>query len=219
MRFEANQLLSRVTAGEGPLSPDSLCSHRVYEQHRSGLIEVVGRWKKDRRVLLGEAFTLLFENRLTVWLQIQEELHMGGARRSDEVERLLSQYNPLIPDAGELRASLFLDCADREKLLGYLSEYPLASLGMELHLDGTVFEAQPLEVSEQYLDAVTYVKFRPTEEVVLSSVSRLRTGGLSGASTDLRDRTKRSLLRDLQRGCASASKERIRPLSRMAGLV
>ena len=144
---------------------------------------------------------------------------MGGGRRSDEVERLLSQYNPLIPEAGELRASLFLDCADREKLLDYLSEYSLCRLGMELHLDGTVFEAQPLEVSEQYLDAVTYVRFRPTEEVVLSSVSRLRTGGLSGGSTDLSDRTKRSLLRDLQRECLSAWKERTRPLSRMAGLV
>ena len=73
---------------------------------------------------------------------------MGGARQSAEVERLLSQYNPLIPAAGELRASLFLDCADREQLLGFLSEYSLLSLAMELHLDGTVFEAQPLEASE-----------------------------------------------------------------------
>ena len=198
MRFEANQFLSRVSATEGCLSPELFCTQQSYGEHRSELLEVVGRWKSERRVAVGSAFTLLFENRFTVWLQIQEELHMGGASRAVELDRLLTQYNPLIPEPGELRASLFLDCRDKEKMLRYLSDYSLSRLGLELAIGGGVLSAEPLFEAEEYLDAVTFIRFRPTNSVAFAPNAQLRWGGTCGSGIELGSRTERSLLVDLQ---------------------
>jgi hypothetical protein len=65
--------------------------------------------KKDRRVSVGDNLTFLFENRETVLFQIHEmvrtERIVEDARIQDEVDA----YNALVPDAGELSATLFIE--------------------------------------------------------------------------------------------------------------
>ena len=80
-----------------------------YEKVREAMREAVIALKKDRRVSVGDNLTFLFENRETVLFQIQEmvrtERIVDDAKIQDEVDA----YNALVPDPGELSATLFIE--------------------------------------------------------------------------------------------------------------
>ena len=80
-----------------------------YEKVREAVRDAVIALKQHRRVSVGDNLTLLFENRQTVLFQIQEmvrtERIVQDARIQDEVDA----YNALLPDAGELSATLFIE--------------------------------------------------------------------------------------------------------------
>ncbi len=75
--------------------------------HRKRVVEL----KRARRVEVGPFVTFYFENRDTMWLQIQEMLHIekgGDAQLADE----LAAYNPLIPKGKELIATFMIEIDD-----------------------------------------------------------------------------------------------------------
>jgi Protein of unknown function (DUF3501) len=81
----------------------------AYEKAREGMRARVIDLKRHRRVAVGPNLTLLFENRDTVLFQIQEmvrtERIVDDAKVQDEVD----VYNGLVPDPGELSATLFIE--------------------------------------------------------------------------------------------------------------
>ncbi|HEY1934695.1 MAG TPA: DUF3501 family protein [Acetobacteraceae bacterium] len=78
--------------------------------------------KRNRRVDVGPYATFYFENYDTMWLQVQEMLHIekgGDAQLPDE----LAAYNPLIPNGHELVATFMIEIDDpnrRRRVLGEL---------------------------------------------------------------------------------------------------
>jgi hypothetical protein len=83
--------------------------------------ELVAR-KKHRRVEVGPYVTFYFENYDTMWHQIHEMLHIekGG---EEQIEDELAAYNPLIPQGGELVATMMFEIDDenrRRRVLGKL---------------------------------------------------------------------------------------------------
>ncbi|MBM3641033.1 MAG: DUF3501 family protein, partial [Alphaproteobacteria bacterium] len=67
--------------------------------------------KRHRRVEVGPYVTFYFENFDTMWLQVQEMLHIergGEAQLADE----LAAYNPLIPKGNELVATFMIEIDD-----------------------------------------------------------------------------------------------------------
>jgi hypothetical protein len=78
---------------------------RVREAMRARIIEL----KKKRRVSVGDSLTFLFENRDTVLFQIQEMIRTERIVEEAKVQDELDAYNALIPDAGELSATLFIE--------------------------------------------------------------------------------------------------------------
>jgi hypothetical protein len=87
------------------LSPQSFAGERAEIRRR--LIPV----KKKRRVEVGPFATFYFENYDTMWLQVQEMLHIekGG---EEQIAGELETYNPLIPQGRELIATLMLEIED-----------------------------------------------------------------------------------------------------------
>jgi hypothetical protein len=67
--------------------------------------------KKLRRVNVGPHATFYFENFDTMWLQVHEMLYIekGG---DEQIADELSAYNPLIPQTGELVATLMFEIDD-----------------------------------------------------------------------------------------------------------
>ena len=76
--------------------------------------------KRDRRLAIGPDATIYFENRETMWLQIQEMLRIekgGAAQLADE----LAAYNPMVPKGRNLSATFMIEIDDerrRDRVLG-----------------------------------------------------------------------------------------------------
>ena len=79
-------------------------------ERRKALLPV----KKLRRVEVGPHATFYFESYDTMWLQVHEMLYIerGGAA---QIEDELSAYNPLIPQKGELVATVMFEIADPDQ--------------------------------------------------------------------------------------------------------
>jgi hypothetical protein len=91
-----------------------------YAEQRSEHRRRVGAKKRNRRVDVGPYVTFYFENYDTMWLQVQEMVHIekgGQAQVPDE----LAAYNPLIPKGRELVATFMIEVDDpirRRRILG-----------------------------------------------------------------------------------------------------
>jgi hypothetical protein len=84
---------------------DLTAYEKVREAMRASVIEL----KKNRRISLGDHVTLLFENRETVLFQIQEMVRTERIVDEGKVKDEVDTYNGLIPDEGELSATLFIE--------------------------------------------------------------------------------------------------------------
>lgn len=118
--------------------------------------------KRLRRVILSELLTVLFENRDSVLLQIQEMLRTERITAEPAVLHELETYNELVPGPDELSVTLFVAVppvpGERDRTLIDLA-------GLEDHftieVDGRAFHAKgkrPEAVPER-TTAVHYLKF------------------------------------------------------------
>ena len=81
----------------------------AYEKAREGMRAHVIQLKRHRRVAVGPNLTLLFENRETVLFQIQEMVRTERIVDDGRIQEEVDVYNALVPDHGELSATLFIE--------------------------------------------------------------------------------------------------------------
>ncbi len=110
-------MANRHTITEADLLPAA-----EYAKVRAERRRAIGARKRRRRVEVGPHVMFYFESYDTMWLQIQEMLHIeqgGAAQVPDE----LAAYNPLIPQGAELVATFMIEIDDpvrRATVLGRL---------------------------------------------------------------------------------------------------
>jgi len=110
-----------MSARKKAIEPGDLMSTEAYakvrKERRAGLVER----KRNRRLAVGPAATLHFENYESMWFQVQEMLYIerGGA---DQVEGELAAYNPLIPKGSELVATVLFEVDDPERRRAFLAK-------------------------------------------------------------------------------------------------
>jgi hypothetical protein len=82
-----------------------------YTRGRADFRRKVAARKRNRRVSVGPYVTFYFENWETMWLQVQEMVHIekGGA---EQVPGELEAYNPLVPNGTELTATFMIEIDD-----------------------------------------------------------------------------------------------------------
>jgi Protein of unknown function (DUF3501) len=78
---------------------------KVRETERARIIAL----KMNRRVSVGDNLTFLFENRETVLFQIQEMVRTERIVADAKVQEEIDAYAPLVPNEGELSATLFIE--------------------------------------------------------------------------------------------------------------
>ncbi|MEQ1786574.1 MAG: DUF3501 family protein [Acidimicrobiales bacterium] len=93
---------------------------RAYEREREAFRAEVIELKKRRRVHVGTILTLVFENRATVRFQIQEMARVEKLITDEAIQGELDTYNALIPAAGQLSATVFLELTSDEQLREWL---------------------------------------------------------------------------------------------------
>ena len=92
---------------------------KVREQKRREIIEI----KKKRRLFVGDLVHLVFENRDTVWFQIQEMIRVERMVRDEEIQQEIDIYNELIPEKNQLSITMFIEIPneqERKRLLPQL---------------------------------------------------------------------------------------------------
>jgi hypothetical protein len=148
---------------------DSRAYERVRDEFRSRVMEI----KRRRRIHLGTIITLMFESRDTMQLQIQEMIRVEHINTDAGVEDELRAYNPLIPEPGQLCATMFIELTSDDQLREWLPKLAGIERAVEIQLgDGSIvighLDAQH-EASltrENVTAAVHYLYFDFTPEQV-----------------------------------------------------
>ena len=69
---------------------------------------------------VGPIVTVVFENRDTIRFQVQEMARIEKMATDEQIQGELDVYNPLIPEPGELSATLFVELTDEAALRQWL---------------------------------------------------------------------------------------------------
>ncbi|HUK05925.1 MAG TPA: DUF3501 family protein [Burkholderiales bacterium] len=104
------------------IEPRSLLSLEAYARERGAYRSRVIAHKRLRTLHVGEHVTLIFEDEQTIRYQVQEMLRIERIFEEEGIRGELEAYNPLIPDGGNLKATMMLEYPDpedrRRKLAG-----------------------------------------------------------------------------------------------------
>lgn len=113
-----------------PITAHEVLPVTVYDRVR-GIVRPLCMAEKDRRRLaLGAHLMLLFENRQTVWYQIEEILRVERIFEDAQVDHEIATYNELLPKPGELSATLLVEYSNEGERDAELEQL----LGLERHL-------------------------------------------------------------------------------------
>jgi hypothetical protein len=102
------------------LTMDDIADLRAYERERDDFRRQVIALKKRRRVHVGPFITVVFENRDTIRFQIQEMARVEKLISDQAIETELRTYNPLVPEPGELAATVFIELTSDAELREWL---------------------------------------------------------------------------------------------------
>src|SRR5262249_42602382 len=141
---------------------------REYERERDDFRTEIIAMKKRRRIALGDIMTLAFENAATMRFQIQVMARAERIIRDDRIAHELETYNELIPETGELSATLFIEIVDPEALQYWLPRLTKIQDYVSFDVAGEKVpaietNAERLTREEEITSTVHYLKFAFTE--------------------------------------------------------
>ena len=102
------------------LTLDDIADVRAYERERDEFRAKVMETKRKRRLSFGTIITMMFENRDTMLLQIQEMARVEKLTTDEEIQVELDTYNPMIPEPGQLTATVFLELTSDDQMREWL---------------------------------------------------------------------------------------------------
>jgi Protein of unknown function (DUF3501) len=155
------------------LTLDDIADARAYERERAETKARVIAMKARRRLPLGTFVTVVFENRETIRHQIQEMARVEKLFTDEEIQAEIDIYNSMIPDPGQLCATLFIELTSDDQMREWLPRLVGIERALVFRLaDGSevraVTEAQHESqlTREEITAAVHYVQFAFTPEQV-----------------------------------------------------
>jgi Protein of unknown function (DUF3501) len=147
-----------------------IADQRAYErerpQYRAEILEI----RRRRRISIGTVVSVAFESRQTIRYQIQEMARAEKLTTDEDIQIELDTYNPLIPEPGQLTATLFLELTSDEQMREWLPRL----VGIERHVvirlaDGSEVRSMPeaqhaIQLTREHAtSAVHYLMFRFTD--------------------------------------------------------
>lgn len=190
-----------------PITRDDILDLYQYEKVREARQQEIIALKRRRRVQVGRYLSFVFENRATVWFQIQEMMRVERIVDERKIADELAVYNDLLPAPGELAATMFIEISDAGAIKPVLD----ALLGidtrdyvrMEVGADVVVgrFETGHSDEELGKLSAVHFVRFplppSARQAFATSEVALVVDHPNERARTVLTPDTRASLLEDL----------------------
>jgi hypothetical protein len=197
------------------LSLDDIVDRERYRALRPSYRAAIIRYKRSRRIAVGERITLLFEDRETLRFQIHEMIWVERISLPEKIQHELDTYNELMPADRELSATLFIEITDAKRIRPELDRL----IGVDEHVSLRIGEPpaelairarfDPKQIEEDRISAVQYIKF-PFDEPALRAFcdrglrARLRIDHPNYArEVEIPAETRSCLIRDLQGEVAS----------------
>jgi len=144
-----------------PITRRDIKGPALYGPIRDDLRKRVIELKRPRRVLLGDRVSLVFENRHTLTLQIEEICRVENLTLDDQIQAEIAVYNELMPTPDSLAATLFIELPPEadpyvalKQLVG-LDEHVVLHIGP--HALRAAFE--PGRSTDDKISAVQYLRF------------------------------------------------------------
>lgn len=161
------------------LTLDDIVDLRAYERERDEFRDSVIALKKRRRIHVGEMVTLTFESTATMRFQVQEMARAERMLSDEQIAHEIETYNALVPDDGELSATLFIEITDNDELRKWLPRL----VGIQRTVS---FRLGDAGVGEVVVPCVPEDEERLTREDVTSTVHYLKFPFPAGAERLLR---------------------------------
>ncbi|MFM8835868.1 MAG: DUF3501 family protein [Actinomycetota bacterium] len=150
-----------------------ILEHRAYERIRETRRAEVIEIKRRRRISLGTIVTVMFENRETMQSQIQEMLRVERVVSDEGVLEELKAYNPMIPEAGQLCVTMFIELVTDDQMREWLPKLVGIEKAIAINLaNGEMVKAIVEEAHAEQLTretvtaAVHYIRFEFSPEQV-----------------------------------------------------
>ncbi|HEY1816435.1 MAG TPA: DUF3501 family protein [Kofleriaceae bacterium] len=144
-----------------PITRADIKGPKLYGPIRDDYRNRVIAMKQDRRVIIGDLVELVFDNRLTLTLQIEETCRLENLTTDDKIGEEIRASNELMPTETSLAATLFIALphgADARDVLGKLvglDEHVVLHVGS--HAIRAAFE--PGRSEAERISAVQYARF------------------------------------------------------------
>jgi hypothetical protein len=143
------------------VDPGDLLSLDEYRAARDRIRDDIIRYKKDRRVPMGDLVSVVFENHRTMWFQTQEMLRAEHISDPRAVAEELAVYNDMLPPGLALAATLLIEIPDQSQIPTVLRRLTGLEEQVVLTLDGVEVraEAEPGRSREDKTSSVHYLTF------------------------------------------------------------
>lgn len=152
------------------LTRDELTPPEEYERQRDSYRQTVITLKRRRRITIGDKVTLVFENRETLRFQVQEMIRVERIIDPKKIQEELDVYNALLPNSGELSATLLIELTDADTMKEWLDLFMGLDHGQKVGLraggDVVYGEFEGGHSHETKISAVHFVRFRPVASMV-----------------------------------------------------
>jgi hypothetical protein len=164
---------------------DSLMTLEAYARARNDMRAKVLEHKKNRKVPLGAHVTLLFEDEQTVRYQIQEMLRIERIFEDEGIRHELDAYNPLVPDGGNLKATMLIEYDDVEQRRRELGRLVRIEDRVWVRVDGhekvyAIADEDLDRSTEEKTSAVHFLRF----ELDAAMVAALKAGAALGVGVE-----------------------------------
>jgi len=136
---------------------------QIRDDYRNRVIEL----KKHRRVLIGDVVELVFDNRLTLTMQIEEICRLENLTRDDQINDEIALTNQLMPSEDSLAATLFIALPQDDKLKERLAALVGLDEHVVLHIGPHAVRGafEPGRSTEERISAVQYCRYPMTPDV------------------------------------------------------
>jgi hypothetical protein len=152
------------------LTQQDLIPQAEYEQQREAFRGRIIELKRRRRIAIGDLVTLVFENRDTIQFQIQEMVRAERILDPEKVQDELDVYNALLPNAGELSATLLIEITEADRIQYWLDAFMGLDRGQTVALrvgaEQVFAEFEGGRSHETKISAVHFIRFRPTPGMI-----------------------------------------------------
>ena len=152
------------------LTQQDLIPQAEYEQQRETFRRRIIKLKRRRRIAIGDLVTLVFENRETIQFQIQEMVRAERISDPVKIQDELDVYNALLPQPGELSATLLIEITEADRMEYWLDAFMGLDRGQTVALragaDQVFAEFEGGRSHESKISAVHFVRFKPTPGMI-----------------------------------------------------